>query len=143
MKKIVYIDMDGVLCDYKARFDQKRNENPETPYPQAQYGFFANLDPIPNAINSFKLLRTKFEVFILTAPSINNPLCYTEKRVWVEKHLDMEAVDRLIICKHKGLLMGDYLIDDLEHPLFQGEQIHFGTMIHPNWDSVINYLFKS
>ena len=42
-KKIVYIDMDDTLCDYKGAFIKKAIENPGIQFPQSIYGFFANL----------------------------------------------------------------------------------------------------
>ena len=41
-----------------------------------------------------------------------NPLCYIEKRLWVEAHLGFDVVNRLIISAHKGLNKGHFLIDD-------------------------------
>jgi 5'-nucleotidase len=135
----IFIDMDNTLCDYNGRFREMRKLRPEINYPQSQYGFFANLDPLPRAIESYRALEEKYEVLILTAPSYKNPLCYTEKRVWVEKHLGLETTQNLIICKRKELLRGDYLIDDHLYD-FEGEFIHFGTAKFPDWDRVLSYL---
>lgn len=52
-RKIVYIDMDGVLCNFSKAFNQKRIEFPEQLYPQSEYGFFLNLEPIKDAINLY------------------------------------------------------------------------------------------
>lgn len=144
-KTIIYIDMDGVLCDYYGAYKMAMKNDPEIKYPQSQYGFFRNLKPLPNALRSVEYLMQQriFDVYILTAPSINNPLCYSEKREWVEKHLGMELVKRLIISPNKGLNKGQYLIDDhkdgrgQEH--FEGKLIHFGWDEFLNWDGVIDY----
>lgn len=139
-KKRIYIDMDNTLCDYKGRFREWQSKEPETTYPQAQYGFFSSLDPLANAIESYKLLEQNFEVYILTAPSYRNPMCYTEKRVWVEQHLGLETTKNLIICQRKGLLKGDFLIDDHPYPEFEGEQLLFGSSQFPDWTTVLSYL---
>ena len=133
--------MDNTLCDYSGKVEEIRNKS-STPlsYPQSRYGFFTSLDPLPRAIEAYKKLENHFEVYILTAPSYKNPLCYTEKRVWVEQHLDLETTQNLIICKRKGLLKGDYLIDDFEYPEFEGQQIRIGQAPFKTWQNVLDYL---
>ena len=110
--KIVYFDMDGVLCKFRKKFNEEVERNPKIQFPQATYGFFANLEPHLEMVSLYQTLASKFEVHILTAPSYLNPLCYTEKRTWVEKYLGLEAAERMVITGHKHLLRGDYLIDD-------------------------------
>lgn len=143
MKPIIYVDMDNVLCDYSGAHAARIALEPETAYPQSQYGFFRNLVPIEGGIAAFKRLKTIGEVYILTAPSIYNPLCYSEKREWVEKHLGMEAVERLIISPNKGLSKGDYLIDDhlsgRGQENFEGKLIHFASDEFPDWNSVLAF----
>lgn len=86
-----------------------------------------------------------FEPYIATAPSIYNPLCYMEKRLWIERHLGMAYVDRLIIISNKGLLQGDLLIDDYiegkGQEFFKGEIWQFGSTKFPDWKSVEECLF--
>jgi 5'-nucleotidase len=141
MKKRVYIDMDNTLCDYEAKFKEivSKSKVP-MPYPQSQYGFFTSLKPIEGALDAYRKLEEHFEVYILTAPSYMNPLCYTEKRVWVEQHLSLETTKNLIICERKGLLKGDFLIDDKSFPEFEGEQLLFGQTPFENWQKVLLYL---
>lgn len=141
MKKRVFIDMDNTLCDYTGRFKAIQAESDEhIPYPQSQYGFFSSLDPLPGAIDAYHTLEEYYEVYILTAPSYLNPLCYTEKRVWVEQHLGLLTTRNLIICQRKGLLKGDYLIDDHPYPEFEGEQLLFGQAPFEQWQQVLDYL---
>ena len=113
-KKTVYFDMDGVLCQFKKKYIEMKDKNPGTEYPQSVYGFFTELEQHDIMIALYKALSKSklLDVHILTAPSYMNPLCYTEKRVWVEKHLGLEAAERMIISGYKDLLIGDYLIDD-------------------------------
>jgi len=139
-KKIIYIDMDDTLCDYKGAFIKKAIENPGTQFPQSIYGFFANLKPIPGAIEAFNELSIHYDVYIATRPSYMNPLSYTEKRVWVEKYLGLEACKKMFLAPRKDLLIGDYLIDDVIHKGFRGEQIHFGSEKFPNWKTILLYL---
>ena len=131
--------MDNVLCDYKKQYIKYIIEDPTIAYPQSQHGFFTNLEEIDGAIESYRILENYYDVWILTRPSWKNPLCYTEKRLWVENHLSLDHCEKLIICCDKSLLKGDYLIDDLKHN-FEGESILFGSEEYPNWDSVIKKL---
>jgi len=145
-KKIVYVDMDHVLCDYQALYDRMREKQPDVMYPQSQAGFFLSLNPIKGAIKSYGWLSNHPEIkpLILTAPSVLNPHCYTEKRIWVEKHLGIDAVSDLIITSHKHLNIGDYLIDDQAagrgQEWFSGALIQFGSATTPNWDAVIAFI---
>jgi len=144
--RVIYVDMDDVLCNYAKAHQQALLNFPTMIYPQSQYGFFSNLDPMDGAIESFNnlLAAPNVEPYILTAPSIENPLCYTEKRVWIEKHFGIEVTSKLIICANKGLLRGDILIDDWIHGRgqenFIGELIEFGSTSFPSWSFINEYL---
>lgn len=138
-KPTIYIDMDGVLCDYMKMRSKYMKRTPENAFPQASYGFFADMDPMPGAIEAYHWLAANFDVCILTRPSVLNPMCYTEKRVWVERHLGIEACETLIMCTQKWRLIGDYLIDDMPWPKFQGTQIQFGDLDFPNWKKVLEF----
>lgn len=142
MRKLIYVDMDGVLCDFKGAVTRCFQENPAINYPQSQYGFFTGLAPIKNGVETVKKLAEYFDVYILTAPSVKNPLCYTEKRVWIEKHFGMAMVKKLIISPNKGLNKGDYLIDDFisgnGQENFEGKVLHFG-FDYKDWDVIWDY----
>lgn len=145
-KKIVYVDMDDVLCDFSGAYHAALKRTPEIMWPQSQVDFFRQLDPLPGAIKWFMELfnHPNLDVYILTAPSVYNPMCYMEKRLWVEDKFGMEVVEKLILSPNKSLFHGDYLIDD--RPFgngqdgFEGELIKFGSDTFPNWDAVGAYL---
>ena len=142
MVKIIYVDMDNTICNYKKAYLEALEKYPEQAYPQAQYKFFENLEPMEGAIDGINFLRSHFEVFLLTRPSVRNPLNYMEKRIWVEKNLGIGMCKRLIISYDKTLLRGDYLIDDNVHTgLFtpDWEHIHFGSENFPGWADVISH----
>ncbi len=141
MKKIIQIDMDDTIFDYKGRFNQRLQENPFISWPPAEYGFFRDLEPLKGAIEGVNKLRTKYDVYILTRPSVKNPMCYTEKRDSIGKYFDYEMCEKLILCYHKHLVVGDYLIDDNIHKGFMGEHVHFGTEKFPNWEKTVEYFF--
>jgi 5'(3')-deoxyribonucleotidase len=139
--KRVYVDMDDTLCDFLGAFIESREKCPKQAYPQAQIDFFRKLKPLPMALQAMELLKDSgHDVWILTRPSIMNPLCYMEKRLWVEDNLGIEWCERLILCPDKSLVKGDFLIDDQEWPGFEGEQILFGSPKFPSWREVLNYL---
>ena len=66
----------------------------------------------------------------------------SEKRVWVEKYLGMEAAQKMIICGFKDLLVGDYLIDDnisgKGQDGFKGHLIQFKQEGN-DWVDIMNY----
>ncbi len=136
---IIYVDLDDTMCQFRKHFFDYIRKNPSNKFPQSTYKFFETIEPIAGAIDGIKQLATKYDVWILTRPSILNPLCYTEKRVWVENHLGMEWCEKLIISPDKTLFKGKYLIDDVNWN-FDGEQILFGSDKFPDWNSVLKYL---
>jgi len=135
--KTLYIDMDGVLVDLQSNLDKQ--------------GWHQNVfkDPpaITGAIEAFTKLceSDKYDVYILSTAPWNIPNSWTQKRLWVSKYLGKNAYKRLILCNHKNLLRGDYLIDDRTANgagEFDGELIQFATDKHPDWQTVIKYLLN-
>lgn len=145
---VVYVDMDDVLCDYSGAHQAHLRAHPEIAYPQSQYGFFSSLKPIAGAFESVRSLINdeRISVYILTAPSYMNPLCYTEKRVWIEQYFGLEFTQRLIICADKSLLKGDVLVEDSAtsngQDRFEGILLQYGEADYANWDSVMMRLFQ-
>lgn len=148
-RELIFVDMDGVLVDcdagmkvwsekfgipVKELFDKKFYHTP---------GFYKDLPPMIDAVESFKKLTEKYEVYILTAPAWENPSCFMDKRLWVEDYLGECAYKRLIISSDKSLFSGKALIDDrLKYGVskFKGEHIHFGTDKFPDWKTILKYL---
>lgn len=135
----IFIDMDDTLCDYQSAYERLRHT---TDYPQSVDGFWLSLEPLSLAIETMHWLAElpAISVYILTAPSVHNPNCYTEKRLWVEKHLSIDWAHRLIISTDKGLLRGDLLIDDYidgrGQENFQGLIWQFGKSPYQDWQAV-------
>jgi 5'-nucleotidase len=141
--KRIYIDMDGVLADFNNGAKKFFNENPNQKFPQSRYGFFIGLEEIPNAILSVKKIQEKYDVWILTRPSIKNINCYSEKAYWLVQRFGEDILNRTVMSCDKSIVKGDYLIDDqisdgqLE---FEGKLLKFGSPEFPDWNSIINYL---
>jgi 5'-nucleotidase len=142
-KPIIYIDMDGVLCDFdkrKAELEAKGVKGASIfRHPDA----YRDLEPIEGAIEAWNFLQDEYETYILSTPPWSNPDAWSEKRIWVEKHLGTSAKKKLILCHNKGLFRGDYLIDDrIANGVadFKGQHIHFGSAGFPNWKSILSYL---
>lgn len=144
MKK-VYVDMDGVLCNFDDASRQAIIDNPTQRYPQSQWGFFLKLEEMPGAIEGIRKLEEKYDVWILTRPSFNNVNSFTEKAQWVWDHLGFEILKKTIMCGDKSLVKGDYLIDDMNtnrQSEFEGEWIEFGSYKFPDWKTVVDYLMN-
>ena len=143
MGKRIYVDLDDTLCMYSYMHEECIKLNPGNKFPQSEYGFYLKLPLMYLGKESLhKLQAFGFEIWLLSRPSFKNPMCYTEKRVWVEKRLGEEWVERLILAPDKSLFIGDYLIDDHPWPNFQGKQLLFGSEEFPDWLTVTNYLIK-
>lgn len=142
----IYIDLDGTICDIKKAVNEFRLKNGhlnpndiEFKYPWSLPGFFLNLEPIPGAIESVKILASDYDVWFLSRPSFKNTHSYTEKAEWVKKHFGYEMQKRLILCGDKSLLTGRILIDDAENANqrgFLGIWLKIGSEQFPTWDSI-------
>ena len=55
-KKIIYIDMDGVLCDYSSFLEEKISQRMNIFQVFKIKGSFENLKPIKGAVEAFNLL---------------------------------------------------------------------------------------
>lgn len=139
----IYIDMDDTLLDYKGAHAKALLNDPTQPYPQSVIGFYLSLEPLEGALKAYATLTSLgYEVYFLTAPSVMNPHCYTEKRLSIEKHFGFDACKNLIICNDKSLLRGVYLIDDRinshKQNQFQGTLIQYGSPMFSTWDSIVD-----
>jgi len=149
-KQTLLVDMDGVVADFeksanefaaqmgittKEFSDQKLYRNIKE--------FYLNLEVIDGAQEAIKELNEKFDLIFVSAPSWGNIHCFTEKRIWIEKHFGELATKKMDLSFHKGHYFGHYLIDDrFKYGVsdFIGEHLQFGTKPYENWADITRYL---
>ena len=157
-KKIVYIDMDGVIVNFGWAIQDWFDKHPHLvdrykEFPDHIQGLFRNPPPIEGAIEAINKLHEsgKYELFIATSAPWGNPDSLTDKRYWIEEHFGELFHKRLITTHRKDMLMGDYLIDDrLKNGAgeFSGELLRYGLdwendnkpNEYPTWESILEYL---
>lgn len=148
-RKIIYVDMDGVLVDFGSGITQLSPEQilAADGHLEDVPGIFSLMRPMPGAISAYRELSQHHETYIHSTAPRKNPSAWSDKLVWVQQHFgsepDSPAYKKLILSHNKHLPRGDYLIDDrTKHGVldFTGEHIHFGTARFPDWDSVLAYL---
>ena len=156
-KKIVYIDMDGVLVNLGDEITRWFAAHPHLKQkfkdcPDHITGLFRFPKPMEGALDAVKKLQEsgKYELFIATSSPWGNPEALTDKRYWLEYWFGETFHKRLVTTHRKDLLVGDYLIDDRTKngaADFPGEHLQFGINWEtgkegpfPNWDSVLDYL---
>ncbi len=152
VKKIVYVDMDGVLVDFlsaKPRVPAALWEEYEARGCLDDLpGIFALMDPMPHAIESYRELAGLFDTYILSTAPWANPSAWSDKLLWVRRYLDEDAHKRLILSHHKDLSRGDFLIDDSEKngagefkAATGGELVLFGPEgDYPDWPAVMAHM---
>ncbi len=107
-RKILYIDMDNVLVDFKSAIDklpaavkqQYDGRLDEVPH------IFSLIEPMPGAVEAFRLLSEQFDTYILSTAPWENPTAWHDKVVWVKQHLGKSAYKRLILSHNKHLNQG-------------------------------------
>ena len=158
-KEIIFFDMDNVLVDFKTALDkvdpetlsQYADDGTGKPHYDDIPGLFALMDPMPGALEAVKRISAsgKYEMYILSTAPWGNPGSWTDKVLWVKKHLDSDHPDgpfykRMVLTHHKNLCVRDnaWLIDDrTAHGSVQfGDRfIHFGSERFPDWESVLKH----
>lgn len=141
MKKILFLDMDGVLADFDGSIVNHIEDPPEMFVP----GFFRNLAVMPGAKEAVTRIMAdeRFDVYIGSKVTSKATNCATEKMEWIAEHFPSLLKRMMLVCD-KRLLRGDILIDDdLERwgHVFNGKFIHFDRKNSAeSWKWVIEYL---
>lgn len=146
-KKRVFVDMDNVLVDFQSGLDLQSDEIKKEYEGRLDEipGLFADMKPMPGAIEAMHTLQEHFDLYILSTAPWKNPSAWSDKVKWVTRYLDDVFHKRMVITHCKNLCKGDYLIDDRGKngtSEFEGKWIQFGNNEFPGWESVVNYLLR-
>ena len=145
-KKIVYVDMDNVLVDFRAALALESPETLEKYKGNEDHipGLFGRMPPMPDAIESYLELTKIFDTYVLSTSPWENDSALPDKLRWVKKYLGEPAKKRVIFSHNKHLNRGHYLIDDRTEngaAEFEGMHIHFASDPRfMDWPSVMEYL---
>ena len=142
MKKIVAIDMDGVLADFhksaiqiiereyniKVKPEQERTTWEMEYWFNASYekmrnifnelmcerkGFWRLLPVIEGAYLEFERIYETYETYIITAPIWRSKYCMNEKVEWINFNFPFVNINKhLIMSKQKHVINADVLIED-------------------------------
>ena len=148
-KKIVYVDMDNTIVDFKSgikRLTISDTKEYKDRYDDHPY-IFTLMEPIKDSIESIKKLDRQYDLYILSTAPWDNPNAWKQKRDWIGKYFGDKKKDvfykKVILSHNKNLNKGDYLIDDRPHngaENFEGEWIKFGSKKYPDWKAVTKFL---
>lgn len=145
-KPVLFCDLDGIVADLMTKWldaynrdykDQLTVEDvlhwewhelvkPEVGKRIYHYlsrpGWFADLEPLPGAVDALRRLSGRVEIVIATASPKS---ALRDKTEWVHKHLPFIPPRNIVLTYRKDLLAGDFLFDDAPRNLrsFRGTRI--------------------
>lgn len=151
-RKIICVDMDEVIADalgehirrYNRDFQEKLTVAdlhgrwiwdfvpPDRLHVLERYmrsqDFFSDLKVMPQAQRVLERLQEKYEIYIATA-AMEVPTSFNAKFDWLKEHFPFIRPSHIVFCGDKGILRGDYLIDDNPRQLrrFRGEGILYSA----------------
>jgi beta-phosphoglucomutase-like phosphatase (HAD superfamily) len=95
----IYLDMDGVICNFHKRYQELFNTAPEHDDSRKRFGQrfgifiqnnnFATLDMMPDALELLSYLKTvnvPIEILSSTAREVTNEEISRQKQIWLDNH---------------------------------------------------------
>ena len=138
----IYIDMDGVITDFKQGQEYQGYKLSKRPDLVVNY---RTLPVMEGAIKAVAKLNADHEIFIASTPPWTRPEVWGHKREWLEEHFPY-LKRKLILTHRKDLLIGDVLIDDSQYrgqPDFKGEWFWFNKdWPNKNWKACLKFIKK-
>lgn len=127
--KIVHVDLDDTLADFfSATRDPKTGVIRE--HMMWDKDFFLNLKPIPGAKGAiFDIQKMGYDVRILSQPLAESPESYIDKAKWVQIHFP-ELYKKLTLTQDKGVILGDFLVDDNDTKWRDAFEKNGGKFVH-------------
>lgn len=146
-KLTVYLDMDGVLCNFDKAVNQMGGID-NLPWLNSK-NFFRNLEPIGNPNNTIKLLQQLgYNVYILSkveVRDIEGQQRAIDKVEWVKEHIPSLPIENVIIVPYhlnktdylKSDIKTSVLLDDYKENLIEwsrlgGYAVKFGNKFKPS-----------
>ena len=129
------VDMDDTIADFKGakifkdmgKLEVSRMHEP---------GFFKDLMPVEGALVAVReLIAMGFDVQILTQPVANSAHSYSEKVQWIGLWFP-ELINKINMVQDKGLIKGDYLIDDNKPKWMEKFENNGGIFVHFRYDEL-------
>lgn len=156
VKGRVLVDMDDVVAEWGAGYDQLLDEHGEAAAEiprrrdrtswdlrtgrtaaekqiieriMREPGFYRFLRPVPGARTALRQIREEgYDIRFVSAPYISNPTCASDKIAWIARYYGSHWAQRVILTTDKTLVRGDVLIDD--RPDITGAET-------PEWEHVL------
>ena len=127
-------DMDDVLVDFPNGIAKTA--------PDLILQFEGHIDDIPrifgrtglleSALHAIDELSDLFDTYILSTAPWDNPSAWSDKLLWVKRHLGTPAYKRLTLSHHKNLNNRHFSINDRIKngaDQFRGERIHLARQL--------------
>ncbi|MBR1927730.1 MAG: esterase [Bacteroidales bacterium] len=93
-----------------------------------------------------EILSRNYELHVFSGIDYNSPGECEDVFSWCEKNLGVPVWNRVEICNHKNLLLGDYLIDadpdSNDGRDFMGTLIHFGSDTFKTWEDILAFFSR-
>ena len=145
MKKIILVDMDGVLVDvYTTFFKLHEKETSqeltlkdiaglleeEAFQNQRKWvstpGFFRNLPVMPGSREVLLKLNDLYKIVVVSLAT-EFPYCLTDKQLWLHDNFPFISWKQIVFCGDKKIIKADIMIDDHFKNLdnFEGRTILF------------------